>query len=155
MFRALQPWFKHRVRVRFEDLAVRGGAEVLDLRHRGVAPFWRGWWMIILVLDDMPERRLVEVEARGDLDRGQRLSLKIPVMGRLNKRLFCPDWRLREIVLQPPPEGESYTVQSLSVVPVLQQFALRHMYSLLAQGSRDLRGRPLKDLAFLVARTHL
>jgi GT2 family glycosyltransferase len=117
------------------------------MRYQGVAPFWRGWWMIILVPDEMPEHRFVELQVRGDINKGQVLDLKMPIVGRSNRRLFHAGWRVREVVLKSPPAGGTYSVQNLSLLPVLLQFARRHMYSLLVQGSRDLRGKPLKDLA--------
>ncbi len=124
----------------------------VDVRHRGVAPFWRGWWLVEVSPGQIPGPGYVELKVSGGRAKGQVLDIKIPLSSsRSSKRLFFADWRISEIALQPLSSGEDFLVHRLSLAPALHRFAVRHMRGRLMAGSRDLRGKPLRDLSKLFA----
>lgn len=150
MFSNPPSWLKKRVRVEFKGLEVEDEAVTLDLRGRGIVPFWRGWWLIELMPRQTGSRGFVDIEVGGGRAGKERSDVRVVLSGaRSSKRLFYADWPIRRITLKPSATGEPYALERLGVAPALRSFAVRHMHSLLAQGSRDLRGRPQKDLASL------
>ena len=153
MRKNLPPWLKHRIRANFEGLAIGQQAAALDLRFRGVTPFWRGWWLVDFALSGIPQSGFLELEVRGRSDRGRNrvMTVKVPISSaRRSKRLFYADWQIREMIVHPLPDGQALSIDRLSLAPALRSFAVRHIHGMLAAGSRDLRGRPLKDLSHLM-----
>lgn len=148
----LPVWLKHGVRTTFEPLEIGECSVSLDVSRRGIAPFWRGWWLIDVAVSGGGDPTYIEIELRGDVTKGRKTVAKVPISsGRSNKRLVYADWRLKEIVIQPSANGGLFSVQRLTIAPALHSFAVRHIKAFLAQGSRDLRGRPLRDVDALLA----
>lgn len=151
MFDNPPPWLKQRVRLSFDDLRVTDAPVTIDLRRSGIAPFWRGWWLIELVPAETGGLAFVDIEFDGGRADRRQVVRVVLSGGRSSKRLVRADWRVRRLTLRPAAGGQPYALTSLALAPALNSFAVRHMRGLLAPGSRDLRGRPRKEAGGLPA----
>ena len=146
-------WLKKRVRITAEALTIHRTPVVMNVRYKGITAFWTGWWLVDLQPGYVSEQGYIELKVRGARAKGHELDVKVPLSAsRSSKRLFYVDWRIREIEFQPSTNGEKYSIHWFRLIPILRQFAVREMYGSLATGSRDLRGKPSKDLGDLLPR---